>query len=83
MVRMMMNRCSRLATMLLFVASAALPVAAVRADPGVWYVKAANYGLSGLTGKDEEHAWGTLQQAHDNASAGDTIYVYPGTYNKW
>ena len=50
--------------------------------PNVWYVKASNYGLDGLTGEDEEHAWGTLQQAHDAASAGDTIYVLPGTYDQ-
>ena len=82
MMRMMMNRSGMLAAMILFAASAAVPVAAVRADPGVWYVKASNYGLDGLTGRDEEHAWGTLQQAHDNASAGDTIYVLPGTYDQ-
>ncbi len=81
-MRMMMNRGGMLTAMILFAASAAVPVAAVRADPGVWYVKASNYGLDGLTGRDEEHAWGTLQQAHDNASAGDTIYVLPGTYDQ-
>ena len=51
-------------------------------DSVVQVVKAANYGREDLTGRDEEHAWGTLQQAHDAASAGDTIYVYPGTYNQ-
>ena len=46
-------------------------MAAAAASPNVWYVKASNYGLDGLTGRDEEHAWGTLQQAHDAASAGE------------
>ena len=66
------------------IAIAAVSVSvSVRADgPNVWYVKASNYGLDGLTGEDEEHAWGTLQQAHDAASAGDTIYVLPGTYDQ-
>ena len=69
---------------LTFAAIAAVSVSvSVRADdPDVWYVKASNYGLDGLTGKDEDHAWGTLQQAHDAASSGDTIYVLPGTYDK-
>ena len=54
---------------ILFAAIAAVSVSvSVRADgPNVWYVKASNYGLEGLTGEDEEHAWGTLQQAHDAA----------------
>ena len=69
---------------ILFAAILAVSVSvSVRADgPNVWYVKASNYGLDGLTGVDEEHAWGTLQQAHDAASAGDTIYVLPGKYDQ-
>lgn len=63
-------------------AGVVLPVANAQAEAETWYVKAANYGREDLTGRDEEHAWGTLQQAHDAASAGDTIYVYPGTYNQ-
>ena len=82
MARMMMSRGRMLAAMILFAASAALPVAVAHAEGDVWYVKASNYGLDGLTGRDEEHAWGTLQQAHDAASAGDTIYVLPGTYDQ-
>ena len=66
-----------------FVALAVAAVMPAFADgPNVWYVKASNYGLDGLTGEDEEHAWGTLQDAHDNAAAGDTIYVLPGTYDQ-
>lgn len=47
-----------------------------------WYVKASNYGKGGLDGKTETTAWGTLQDAHDNAAAGDTIKVLEGTYDK-
>ncbi len=56
MARMMMNRGRMLAAMILFAASVAIPVAAVRTEGDVWYVKASNYGLDGLTGRDEEHA---------------------------
>ena len=52
------------------------------ANAATWYVKAANYGQSGLDGRSEATAWGTLQDAHDNASAGDTILVYPGYYTQ-
>lgn len=57
-----------------------LIVSSVEAD--VWYVKAANYGQNGLDGRSEATAWGTLQEAHDNASAGDTVYVLPGDYDQ-
>ena len=63
-------------------AGVVLPVANAQAEAETWYVKASNYGREDLTGRDEEHAWGTLQQAHDAASAGDTIYVLPGTYDQ-
>ena len=52
------------------------------ANADTWYVKAANYGQSGLDGRSEATAWGTLQDAHDNASAGDTIRVLPGDYDQ-
>ena len=47
-----------------------------------WFVKAANFGKEGLDGRTEETAWGTLQDAHDNAAAGDTIKVLEGVYDK-
>ena len=47
-----------------------------------WFVKAANFGREGLDGRTEETAWGTLQDAHDNAAAGDTIKVLEGIYDK-
>ena len=52
------------------------------ASAATWYAKAANYGQSGLDGRSEATAWGTLQDAHDNASAGDTIRVLPGDYDQ-
>ena len=52
------------------------------ANAATWYVKAANYGQSGLDGRSEATAWGTLQDAHDNASTGDTILVLPGDYTQ-
>lgn len=47
-----------------------------------WFVKAANFGKEGLDGRTEETAWGTLQDAHDKAAAGDTIKVLEGVYDK-
>ena len=47
-----------------------------------WYVSAANFGKEGLDGRTEGTAWGTLQEAHDNASSGDTIKVLEGIYDK-
>ena len=44
-----------------------------------WFVKAANFGKEGLDGRTEETAWGTLQDAHDNAAAGDTVKVLEGS----
>lgn len=55
---------------------------AFAAEPNTWYASAANYGKDGLDGKSPETAWGTLQDAHDNASAGDTIRVLPGYYEQ-
>ena len=66
-------------TTLLFVASALF---AANASAATWYANAANYGQSGLDGRSESTAWGTLQDAHDNASAGDTILVLPGNYTQ-
>lgn len=54
--------------------------AAYAAD--IWFVKAENYGKAGLDGRTEETAWGTLQDAHDHAAAGDTIKVLEGIYDK-
>ena len=48
----------------------------------VWYVNADNYGKTGLTGKNETLAYGTIQDAIRSASSGDTIYVAPGVYDK-
>ena len=63
----------------LFVVSALIVSSA---NAATWYVKAANYGQSGLDGRSEATAWGTLQDAHDNAAAGDTILVLPGDYDQ-
>ena len=63
-----------------FAICALLSVATFAAD--TWYVSASNFGKSGLDGKSESTAWGTLQDAHDNAAAGDTIKVLEGTYDK-
>lgn len=52
------------------------------ASAATWYANAANYGRSGLDGRSEATAWGTLQDAHDNASAGDTVLVLPGDYDQ-
>lgn len=48
----------------------------------IWYVSASNYGKSGLNGKSEAAAYGTIQDAVDAASLDDTIVVLPGVYNK-
>ena len=47
-----------------------------------WYVDDDNYGKEGLTGKTAELACGTIQDAINKASSGDTIYVAPGVYNQ-
>ena len=46
-----------------------------------WYVNADHYGQSGLDGKSEALAYGTIQDAISKASNGDTIYVAPGVYS--
>ena len=74
------NRMSTMGGLAFVLAVSAL--CAVNADPATWHVKAANYGQSGLDGRSEATAWGTLQDAHDNANAGDTILVYPGNYDQ-
>ena len=53
----------------------------VAASAGTWYVDADNYGKTGLTGKSEALAYGTIQEAIDRAASGDTIYVAPGVYS--
>ena len=74
------NGASRTVSLTFILMVSALFVSNASAD--TWYVKAANYGQSGLDGRSEATAWGTLQDAHDNASAGDTILVYPGYYTQ-
>ena len=71
---------SRAFAMSVFVIGCMLSAATYAAD--TWYVSASNFGKSGLDGKSEATAWGTLQDAHDNAAAGDTIKVLEGTYDK-
>ena len=46
-----------------------------------WYVDADNYGKSGLDGSAEK-AYGTIQAAVNEAGAGDTVLVLPGTYDQ-
>ena len=59
-----------------------LLLAACASQAGTWYANAANSGRSRLDGRSEATAWGTLQDAHDNADAGDTILVLPGDYGQ-
>lgn len=47
-----------------------------------WYVDDDNYGKSGLDGRSEATAFGTIQDAVDNVPDGSTILVLPGTYDK-
>ena len=70
-----MKRC-----MLALGAVAMMSLAAVASDP-IW-VDDDNYGKSGLDGKSPSTAYGTIQDAVDNAAAGDTIRVMPGLYDK-
>ena len=46
-----------------------------------WYVDDAKYGASG-SGDSLETAFGTIQEAITRASAGDTVLVAPGVYNR-
>ena len=46
-----------------------------------WYVDDAKYGASGA-GDSLETAFGTIQEAITRASAGDTVLVAPGVYNR-
>ena len=46
-----------------------------------WYVDDAKYGVSGA-GDSLETAFGTIQEAITRASAGDTVLVAPGVYNR-
>ena len=80
MKKMVENGTSRTVSLTFLLMVSALFVSNASAD--TWYVKAANYGQSGLDGRSEATAWGTLQDAHDNANAGDTIRVCPGDYDQ-
>ncbi|MBQ3290423.1 MAG: hypothetical protein IJH50_13560 [Kiritimatiellae bacterium] len=46
------------------------------------YVDDDNFGKPGLTGATESLAFGTIQDAVEAASSGDTILVLPGVYDK-
>lgn len=61
---------------------AAATMGALIGTAATWYVDDDNFGKGGLDGKSPASAWGTLQDAHDNAAAGDTVYVLPGTYDR-
>lgn len=50
------------------------------ADAKIWYVDDDNYGKGG-TGS-ESNPYGTIQEAVNAASAGDTVVVLPGVYDQ-
>ena len=62
---------------------AVLAVGLLAAAPAAntWYVDDAKYGVSGA-GDSLETAFGTIQEAITRASAGDTVLVAPGVYNR-
>ena len=65
------------------VAVLAMGFATVRAaEANVWWVDADNGVDATGRGTAADNAFQTLQYAHDAASAGDTIKVLPGNYNK-
>ena len=47
----------------------------------IWYV-AENGNDSTFTGDHPQNPYGSLTKALSSASAGDTIYIYPGVYNE-
>ena len=61
---------------------AAILCAGVSFAAETWHVDAGNFGTTGLDGRTKETAWGTLQEAHDNASSGDTVIVHEGVYDR-
>ena len=63
-------------------AIAATALVACHAAAEVRYVNASNYGLAGLDGRSPTTAWGTLQDAHDNANDDDIIKILPGVYDQ-
>lgn len=57
---------------------------AVSAGAGTLYVDAGNYGKPGLDGSTPEKAYGTIQDAVDDATCtdGSVVWVAPGVYDK-
>ena len=66
---------------LTFVVVSVLMLVCTAKAANTWYVDDDNYGKEGLTGKTAELAYGTIQDAINKASSGDTIYVAPGVYS--
>ena len=59
----------------------AVGLLAAASAASTWYVDDAKYGASGA-GDSLETAFGTIQEAITRASAGDTVLVAPGVYNR-